>query len=339
MERDFEQEFRQLKQSEIPDLWDRIEAGLSEKKNMTNVSQNKILPDTNIEENVSGGQIVKKQFAWRRWGTLAAACLCVIIILPAFSLLVRNKSNSADMSMESAAEDSAAASASQDYAEEFAPADDAAAAEDVEAEAYDTAAGGIDGAEDTADSLTAEPKENAPESENGMSEGSADAGGTGTVSASSAESAAETENAPPSESTAAADTSSAKADSAPGKNTTTTENAKTEETDWEEMSEEEKAIWDGLDDGQMLESVVVRIQMAWNGGFLYQALVVQEDADGLLTCEMPIMLVCDNDTIYDFPAGLREEKTLKEDVIYRADLRCDKEQGGFVVLTVEHVEE
>ena len=29
MKRDFEQEFRALKQSEIPDLWNRIEAGLS----------------------------------------------------------------------------------------------------------------------------------------------------------------------------------------------------------------------------------------------------------------------------------------------------------------------
>ena len=31
MERDFEKEFIELKQSEVPDLWDRIEAGLAPK--------------------------------------------------------------------------------------------------------------------------------------------------------------------------------------------------------------------------------------------------------------------------------------------------------------------
>ncbi len=61
MVRDFEQEFIELKQNEIPDLWNRIEAGLSEKKVTASVPE---------KENTSF-----KKINWRRWGTLAEACL------------------------------------------------------------------------------------------------------------------------------------------------------------------------------------------------------------------------------------------------------------------------
>lgn len=72
MSRDFEQEFIQLKLNETPDLWNRIEAGLSEKKVLASGRQYKLL----------------QKPAWRKWGTLAAACICVAIILPALSLVI-----------------------------------------------------------------------------------------------------------------------------------------------------------------------------------------------------------------------------------------------------------
>lgn len=80
MERDFEKEFIQLKQSETPDLWNRIEAGLSDRKTILSTpaaaSKNK---------DFSIGKI-----NWIRWGTLAAACLCAAIIIPAISLVIKN---------------------------------------------------------------------------------------------------------------------------------------------------------------------------------------------------------------------------------------------------------
>lgn len=75
MERDFEQEFRQLKQDEIPDLWNRIEAGLSEK------------------------QPSAKKIAWGKWATLAAAIVCCIIAIPAISLTIGRSVSQSDSSM------------------------------------------------------------------------------------------------------------------------------------------------------------------------------------------------------------------------------------------------
>ncbi|MCM1088975.1 MAG: hypothetical protein NC419_12530 [Muribaculaceae bacterium] len=67
MERDFEQEFKRWKQSETPDLWGRIEAGLSEKP-------------------------IRKT-AWHKWGTLAAACLVAVIVFPTLSFMMKRSGN------------------------------------------------------------------------------------------------------------------------------------------------------------------------------------------------------------------------------------------------------
>ncbi|MDE5933882.1 MAG: hypothetical protein K2H40_15560, partial [Lachnospiraceae bacterium] len=150
MERDFEREFRELKQNEIPDLWNRIEAGLPEKKNMTLVSQNMIATDNttgagkerfekkDFEKSDFEKGMIKKRPVWRKWGTLIAACVCVVIILPAFSLLIRNKSYSGSGSdaaantTEAIAEDNAAMDmvTAESVETEFA-ADEAAAAEEM----------------------------------------------------------------------------------------------------------------------------------------------------------------------------------------------------------------
>lgn len=58
MERDFSQELKSLQQNEIPNLWDRIEAGLPEKKK-------------NAAFTVT----------WQKWAPVAAACLCLAVVL------------------------------------------------------------------------------------------------------------------------------------------------------------------------------------------------------------------------------------------------------------------
>lgn len=320
MERDFEQEFRELKQSEIPDLWNRIEAGLSEKKNVTPMSQSIAAQDKgyiadggNVERIVSDRKMTKKRFAWRRWGALAAACLCVAVMLPAFSLLIRNKSYSGGNMADSAAKDSSA---------EFAVTEEAAAAEEPAAAApadgaadYDIKAEGAENMSDQADAGAADSSETASEAEISMNNDASQAGSADTA--------------------AAADESGASAE----KNDAVTETAKTEETGRADVSNEEKAAGDALPDGQMLENVAIQIQKAEDGGTLYQALVVQADADGFLKSGTQIALMCDEDTAYDFPAGPREEKVLKENAAYQADLRYDKKEERFVVLTVENTEE
>ncbi|MBD5457215.1 MAG: hypothetical protein HDR27_01420 [Lachnospiraceae bacterium] len=129
MERDFEQEFRELKQNEIPDLWNRIEAGLSEKKNtkMISVSEDVIAFD-------NGARDTKKMIAWRKRGTLIAACVCIVIILPAFSLLIRSKNYSGsgmDNSASAAAEEISCDTAMDAITEDVAAAETAEAVENV----------------------------------------------------------------------------------------------------------------------------------------------------------------------------------------------------------------
>ncbi len=90
MERDFELEYRELKQNETPDLWNRIEAGLSEKK-IAAVPLETESKRIDIER-----YVVKKQTPWKRWGLLAAACLCVVLLFPAMmaGLIGSSKSHS-----------------------------------------------------------------------------------------------------------------------------------------------------------------------------------------------------------------------------------------------------
>ncbi|MDE7341508.1 MAG: hypothetical protein K2N80_13290 [Lachnospiraceae bacterium] len=322
MERDFEREFRELKQNEIPDLWNRIEAGLSEKKNMTQVSQNVIAIDHapgvgrgRFEKNDFEKGDTKKSFAWRKWGTLIAACVCVVIILPAFSLLIRDKSYSGSGSdtaantTEAIAEDNAAMdTATAENAENEFYADTAAAAEEMIPE---------NGMTDSA----------AAESVEGM------AGGADTADAGSIDGAASTNEA------AAADMTVSEEKAPEASSDATMESAQTQEADGAETSrkEEEKAGWSELTDGQILEAAVIRIQKAETAGseVLYQAVVEQADADKILESGTQIALVCDDDTEYDFLRGPRDEKKLKEQEMYRVTLRYDAECGRFVVLEAE----
>lgn len=85
MERDFEKEFKQLKQSETPDLWNRIEAGLSERK-------------VTASEPVRKTSTPIRKINIGKWGTLAAACICAAIIIPALSLAIKNGGRKNNMS-------------------------------------------------------------------------------------------------------------------------------------------------------------------------------------------------------------------------------------------------
>ena len=77
MKKDFEQAYRELAQNEAPDLWDRIEAGLSEKSTP-------ILP----KEQPEAGETTRKQnkivalLPYRKYVTVAAALLCIAILIP-----------------------------------------------------------------------------------------------------------------------------------------------------------------------------------------------------------------------------------------------------------------
>lgn len=79
MSKDFEKEYKAMVQSEIPDLWNRIESGLSEKPIKEEI---KPLP-----------QREKKRIRYGMWGGIAAACLCLIVAVPVF---IRGIGNTAE---------------------------------------------------------------------------------------------------------------------------------------------------------------------------------------------------------------------------------------------------
>lgn len=293
MERDFEQEFRELKQNEIPDLWNRIEAGLSEKKSVTSAP--------------------KKVFAWRKWGTLIAACVCVVIILPAFSLLIRNKSYSgSDTSSSAVTEGIAYDTTAMESTADTAMVTEATA-EDAEAEEGVTEAA----AEDVA-AAAEEPTDTMATDADGMT------GNASTADAGGYDAAASTNNA------AVPDSSENIAPEASAENTQIQKSDEEKEAE----SEEEKAVL-GLMDGQVLEAVVIEIQNVETAGgeTACQAVVLQADADDILEDGMQITIVCDDETTYDFPRGPREDKELKEQETYRVTLRYDAEEERLVVLT------
>ena len=95
MKKDFETAYKELANTEVPDLWDRIEAGLSEKSAPA---------ETKAEKNKKTAPVNKKTkiaVFMRKYSALAAAIVCVVILIP--TMIVMKKSDSKFMS-ESAAE-------------------------------------------------------------------------------------------------------------------------------------------------------------------------------------------------------------------------------------------
>lgn len=144
MERDFELEYRELKQNETPDLWNRIEAGLSEKKIAA-------LPLENENKSIDIERFtVKKQTPWKRWGLLAAACLCVVIIFPAVMIVLTSsyKGSSSGRADTSASTELMEADTTSDSAASFNTAPTEAAEEGKAESGYTESAAANGGAAD-----------------------------------------------------------------------------------------------------------------------------------------------------------------------------------------------
>ena len=100
MKKDFEKAYKELAETEVPDLWDRIEAGLSEKSAPA---------ETKAEKNKKTAPVNKKTkiaVLMRKYSALAAAIVCAIILIP--TMIVMKKSDSKFMS-ESAYDEKAVA--------------------------------------------------------------------------------------------------------------------------------------------------------------------------------------------------------------------------------------
>lgn len=80
MSKNLEREYRALVGSEVPDLWDRIEAGLDDKK----TDSKKNAPETDFPKADSQSErACAKKVNFKAWAGLAAACVCVALIVPA----------------------------------------------------------------------------------------------------------------------------------------------------------------------------------------------------------------------------------------------------------------
>lgn len=308
MERDFEKEFIELKLSEVPDLWNRIEAGLTEKRAVSSASGSRL---------GYGRRNMVKRAAWRKWGTLAAACLCVAILYPMVSLLLRNMGNK-NSSYSGSASDTAA----EDTAMNGMAASEAAA-EGADMASDDASMSGAfaDGTtESIADAGSFDMAENAGAAgevqESAQATDTAENAGAGAMQ----ESAQDAEAADSSQSGAA-------------------ETAKSDITDMAQELEEAERKADTVkavpEDGQILEDVVVSISMADTSGEadLYQAKVLRADADGALESEMQIEIICNAETEYAFLREPREKGMLKAGESYMVSLRYEKAEGRFMLIT------
>ena len=116
MNKNFEEAYKAEVQQNIPDLWNRIESGLPEKKVIPEVPvaavESKPVQEVKeVQTNLNHKSNKKKNpYAWMKWASLAAAAMLVIILIPTLLgigalFLVSDKSSSTDMAMnEGAAE-------------------------------------------------------------------------------------------------------------------------------------------------------------------------------------------------------------------------------------------
>lgn len=101
MSKDFEKAYRELAQTEVPDLWDRIEAGLTEKSAPVNALN---IEKSALEEKAAEQEKINREFKsetekkeqkkknhivvfLKRYSTAVAAIVCVAILIPAISLI------------------------------------------------------------------------------------------------------------------------------------------------------------------------------------------------------------------------------------------------------------
>ena len=319
MERDFEKEFKQLKQSEVPDLWNRIEAGLTPKNIVSNELETSFIqPDAKSNEKSpekNPGRMVRA----RKWALLAAACLCLLIILPALSLTGRK----------SYSDTTAAETPAADNYVDWNIAEETAASPSVQ-NAGSAADGYADAAADSElDSYAGAAAESMEENEtqNGL-----------------ADNIQSTQDAQASKDVASSESDSALsgADVSNG----IMENAQNADAFEDRASEEETkrigslADWDSiLQEGRLIGEVKVEIlgvAQADKGSQSYtvQVVVVSSDEDDILPKEQKIILMCSEDTVYDFVIGPRDETPLQTGETYTVDLRYEG-KGRFAVVRAE----
>lgn len=81
MSKDFEKAYRELAKSEAPDLWDRIESGLSQQSTRGQAEEEKRTETASKEKKRRSGKILHGIY---RYSPMAAAVICAIIIIPIF---------------------------------------------------------------------------------------------------------------------------------------------------------------------------------------------------------------------------------------------------------------
>lgn len=322
MERDFEREFKELKLNEIPDLWGRIEAGLSEKRPAAGVSPSIALS--------AGKYKARKRIVWRKWGTLAAACLCVAIILPALSFVIGNLGGRKNSYSDSAPSNVGGnAYSDADGSVSYAPADNFSGAMDM-TEASEMLLDEESAAESADNSKMTNASENLEKSEAAASADAAASNG-----------AAQTL---PEEAKHMNDMQSGEAASGTDRGDYAAENS------MEDGIAADYALSGELEDGQILRAIAVEVSESASSveGVVYKAVVKQADEDGFLTAGGEISIVCDSDTKYDFIRSSKEKQVLKAGESYEVSLRYEQdnkngaasqggglaEKGRFVVVTV-----
>ncbi|MCM1143074.1 MAG: hypothetical protein NC318_02020 [Blautia sp.] len=300
MKRDFEQEFKRWKQSETPDLWGRIEAGLSEKQVAAPVFKG------GKSSAYADGTAVQyktiRKTAWHKWGTLAAACLVAVIVFPAVSFMMKrsgNKSGESNMMTDYSAGEADTA-AFEDGTAADAGVGEAGAADDMIA---NEKAEGI-----ASDSMTADETAEGIAS-GGMMNGSV-AESFDVSSASDAVAADE-----PKESAGMADFDDSVDDSV-------------EDIYRKEAAESESK-------GTVLEDLLVRIEESGLSGekMIYTATVLQGDESAILTNGEMIEIICNYDTKYLFTQKTGTDTLLEEGKCYTVSLYQDGEE--WIVLRID----
>lgn len=118
MSKNLEKEYSAFVNSEVPDLWSRIEAGLDEKtplgssSSVSDIDTDNKAKQTDLRMN---GRRFKKS-SLRVWAGLAAACACVVLVVPAMMKTMWRESGSS-FSGGAASDNAAAPMDSYDMAE------------------------------------------------------------------------------------------------------------------------------------------------------------------------------------------------------------------------------
>lgn len=287
MKRGFEEEFKELKLNETPDLWNRIEAALPEKRAAASASGH--------------AYVTVKRTSLKKWGLLAAAVLCVVLILPAVSFVIGNSKRN---SGETAFPDKQLQSGAADISEEINMTD--------KTEASNTA-----GTANVTDTSQNNDMTNVSETnvENKMTEMSetpekervAESAGYDYSMAPAGAAAEKAENEADADASSGISAAAAAEDSIMG-------------------ASRDYAI----EDGQVLHGVVVKIEktvIAADGETSYEAFVKQADEDGVLSVGDKISLAADSGASSK-TMDLSENKDMEAGESYILSIKYEKYGSG-----------